>query len=116
MQPTSKHHSKHGKRTQPSRLHHHTGRSVLDDNDRVTGLLQHGLELRDGESSANLQVCETPIKFAQDGRVAAGNVEHLEPLQIPVVVKDQDETSLGRSASNDLGRRVISYGATMLAF
>ncbi len=59
----------------------------------MTGLLQEGLELRDGESPANLQVCETPIKFAQDGN-RAGDVENVEPLQIQVVVKGLDETSL----------------------
>jgi hypothetical protein len=40
---------------------------LLDDNDRVVGLLQDGHELEAGEASVDLQGLEASVKLAQDG-------------------------------------------------
>jgi len=64
---------------------------VLDDDERVAGLLQDGHELEAGERPADLQGLDSAVKLAEDGRVVATDVENLEALQVPVAVESLDE-------------------------
>ncbi len=60
---------------------------MLDDDDRVVGLLQDGHELEACEASSDLQGLEAAVQLAQDGRVVAADIEDLEVLQVQVAVQ-----------------------------
>ena len=62
-------------------------RVMLDENQRMVGLLQDGHELEDGKSPADFQCLKPAVQPGKDGRGIAGDVEHLEPLQVQVAIQ-----------------------------
>ena len=66
-------------------------RVMLDENQRMVGLLQDGHELEDGKSPADFQGLKPAVQPGKDGGGVAGDVEHLEPLQVKVAIQGLDE-------------------------
>ena len=66
-------------------------RIVLQDQDAVAILLQHGHELEAGESPAHIHLGDIAIQAAEDAGVVAANEEDFVPLKIEVVVDSIDQ-------------------------
>jgi hypothetical protein len=64
---------------------------VLDEDQRMVGLLQDGHKLEDCEPPADLQSLEPAIPAREDGGVVAADEKYLEPLQVQVAVQCLDE-------------------------
>ncbi len=66
-------------------------RVVLNDNDRVVGLLQDRHELEDREGPADLQGLKSAVQLGQNTGIVAGDIKHPKPLQIQILVQGLDE-------------------------
>jgi hypothetical protein len=64
---------------------------VLDQDQRMAGLLQDGHKLKDREASADLQLREPAAQMGEDPGVVAGDVQQFESLQVLVAVQGLDE-------------------------
>ena len=64
---------------------------MFHDQEAVVILLQNGHELEDGESAADLQLCEVTIQLAEDAGVVARDVEDLVSLQVKMTVQGFDQ-------------------------
>jgi len=77
---------------------------MLNDQEAVVVLLQHGHELEGGEGPAHFQLGDVPVQPAEDAGVVAADEEDLIALQFRVTVNgsghqlhrgDQDVEGLG---------------------
>ena len=80
QRPLLQHRANLGRRTPPFLGRPLRARAVLDDDQGVAGLFKNGHELKDCESSADLQVPEPAIQLAEDRGVVPADVEDLESL------------------------------------
>jgi len=69
---------------------------MLNDYERVIGLLQNGHELEDRKTSPDLQLREPAVQLAQYAGVVAGDIQHFKPLQIRIPIQGLDEHLPGR--------------------
>ena len=66
-------------------------RIMLDDDERVVGLLRDGHELEGCEGSADLQLGEAATQPAEYARVVTTYVENLEAMQVELAVQGFDQ-------------------------
>ena len=73
--------------TRPSRRVLVLAGIMFDYNQRMMSFLEDRHKLERGESSPNLQLCESPMQPAENARVVACNKENLEPLETKLLVE-----------------------------